>query len=701
MEQDYIFERCHIINNHLFSSNDNTAREELIKLLDFHKEKAIEYSPLINHLIRETGLFPYIDEQTCSWEERFILEAFKMDVGNDEYKTLHRDQSLLLKKLLEESSIAVSAPTSFGKSFVIDAFIKIKNPQNVVIIVPTIALTDETRRRLYKKFANNYKIITTTETELSDKNILIFPQERAFYYVNKLTEIDILIVDEFYKASVNFDKERAPDLVKAIIQLGEKAKQKYFLAPNISYLNDNPFTQGMEFIKLDFNTVYLDKKDLYKKIKSQEDKTKHLLKILDEKTTKTLIYAGTFSQIEELSTILLTEKNNIESQLLKDFAKWLENNYSYNWTLPKLIKKGVGIHNSRLHRSLSQIQVKLFEEKDGINEIISTSSIIEGVNTSAENVIIWKNKNGRSNLNDFTYKNIIGRGGRMFQHFIGKIYILDTPPKRQETQLDIPFPDNVATSLNSTKHEGILTQEQIAKIVLQEAEMEDIFQNERYKLLKEENAFQTTNYILLKSIAQSLRNDSSWNGLGFLNTKDRTKWDRILKKIIRLQPGIWDTKDSSFVEFIKVISNNWNKSIPEQLRTLEKYEIGINEFFQLEKNVTYKLTALLRDLNVLQKEIIPHKSYDISTFIKWCSNAFLPQVIYQLEEYGLPRVISVRIHKNHIIDLISHTNIHKAIEDFNTIGYNNLIESIEFDEFEKYILKYFYDGITVDKIATK
>jgi reverse gyrase len=45
-------------------------------------------------------------------------------------------------------NLAIIAPTSFGKSFIIDAFIALKQPKNTAIIVPTIALTDETRRRL-------------------------------------------------------------------------------------------------------------------------------------------------------------------------------------------------------------------------------------------------------------------------------------------------------------------------------------------------------------------------------------------------------------------------------------------------------------------------------------------------------------------------------------------------------------------------
>jgi len=696
--QEQVFDQCHLINGLLISNQENEARQELIKLLDYHNSYNLAYNPLVNHLIRETGLFPYLEPETSNWEERFIYNAFKVDVGEEKPLTLHREQSFLLKRLLEGKNIAVSAPTSFGKSFVIDAYIKIKKPNNVLIIVPTLALTDETRRRLYKKFAHEYKIITTSDVELSDKNIFIFPQERAMNYINIVESFDIMIVDEFYKASSKFDKERSPSLIRAMIKLGAKSNQKYYLAPNITSLDSNPFTEDMEFIRLDFNTVYLEKHELYNQINNNEEKSDKLLEILSENKGKSLIYAGTYSNIDSLTNLFLDTYEPVENELLEMFSDWLSKNYDVNWSLTKLVSREIGVHNGRLHRSLSQIQVKLFEEENGIRNLISTSSIIEGVNTSAENVIIWRNRKGIAKLDDFTYKNIIGRGGRMFKHFIGKIYILEQPPEEGQTQLDIPFPDEILGDLDEPKYEGLLSKEQVAKLKLYNEEMSELIGVQVYEELKSESVFQSSNSDLIKTIAIDLtKNPDEWNGLYYLNEFKPENWDRLLYKIIKLQPGNWDTGYKTFVEFIKIIAYNWRKSIPELLKELEDYDVGIDDFFKLERNVTYKFSALLQDLNSLQKRILKSKSYDITRFMTLCSQAFLPKVVFQLEEYGLPRMISKKLHESEVINFFdSELTIHSAIAQLNEIGKETTIERTkDLDNFDKYILDYFFDGIKI------
>ncbi|HAV2283775.1 TPA: DEAD/DEAH box helicase, partial [Enterobacter cloacae] len=281
LQDEYIFSHCQSINILIDQRNYNEARNNLISLLDYHKKNNLHYNPLVNHLIRALGLYPYLQTDTSEWHDRLVYDLFKVDVGLANPITLHREQSLILKRLLSGENLAISAPTSFGKSFIIDAFISLKKPNNVLIIVPTISLTDETRRRLHRKFSSQYKIITTADVDLSEKNIFVFPQERAISYLEKIEHLDLFIIDEFYKASEKHDRDRAPALIKAIMKFTKIAKQRYYLAPNISEITNNPFTKGMEFVKIDFNTVFLEKHDLSKEIKEDDTKkSKALLEIL-------------------------------------------------------------------------------------------------------------------------------------------------------------------------------------------------------------------------------------------------------------------------------------------------------------------------------------------------------------------------------------------------------------------------------------
>ena len=695
---DYVFRECQTINDLLISGQELEGRNALIKLLDYHAQNQIDYSPIVNHLIRETGLYPYIDSDTANWDDKYISEVFKVDIGGGEEKTLHREQSFLLKKLLDGQNIAVSAPTSFGKSFVIDAFISLKHPQNVVIIVPTIALTDETRRRLYKKFSNNYKIITTPDVELEKKNILIFPQERAISYINKITDIDILIIDEFYKAGIMFEPERAPALLKAILEFGKKAKQKYFLGPNISEIKDNPITKNMEFIPLNFNTVFSEIHKVYENYRKDTTagkfKADNLINILSKKETKSLIYAGTFNNIDHITNILnenIPEKND---PILNDFSDWLKINYSEHYILADLVKKGVGIHNGRLHRSLSQIQIKLFGERNKIDNIVSTSSIIEGVNTAAENVIIWANKNGKSNLNDFTYKNIVGRGGRMFKHFIGQIYLLEPPPIQMSTQLSLDFTDDVVYSLDHERFRGELTRDQEIKIIAFNNEMNELLGDGVYKQILNDNSFQTFSPNRLRELAIDMKNDQrKWIGLSYLNSSNPEEWEHSLMSVFSIIRNVGAGYSDMF-EFIKSISKNWNNTIPQMLPLLQGCGVTIEKFFDLERIVTFKVATMLKDVNTLYNHIFT-EDVDVSPFIAKASHAFLPRLVYELEEYGLPRMVSKKIQNSGIIDLEDNTlSIHSVIAHLNNIGCKSLKSRIQdLHPFEDYIFDYFFEGI--------
>lgn len=694
-----VFEKCREINSLLNNGNEKDARNELIKMLDFLQEKDIPYNSLVNHLIREVGLFPYFDEKQADWMDSLACEMFRADVGFEKSVILHREQSLVLKRLLAGESVAVSAPTSFGKSFIIDAYIKLKQPQNVVILVPTIALMDETRRRLYKSFSRDYEIITQSDSDIGEKNIFIFPPERALTFKNVIQDIDIFIIDEFYKASVQFDPDRAPSLIKCLLQFSNKANQRYFLAPNISCLEDNPFTQGMSFYYTDFNTVYLNSKNYYPQIKVAPDqKAKFLFDILKENPGKTLVYAGTFTEIGKLKDSYLSSGiNRNSSELLDSFSKWLSDNYQPIWYLSDLAKRGIGMHNGRLHRSLAQIQIKLFEERtNGLNDLISTSSIIEGVNTEAKNVIIWKNKIGSRNLNFFTYKNIMGRSGRMFKHFVGNVFLLDKTPEEESVQLSLKLPQDSIFDpalLDSSKFSA----EEIEDATLIQREIESEIGQESFSSVKDDFYFSDVKKKSVKYIITDLKDKpTKWNGLGYLNSDNPSEWDFCLKNILYLMHSIGDRDAVEKVAaFIEILPWNWTKTIPEILDMLSEYDFSIDNFFELEKKVTYNFVQFFTLFNHLQKSILD-SGVDISPFIAKMKTVFLPPVVLQMEEFGLPRMISRKIHNAGLINFEDkELTSKKVIEQFISIGKERICQIDTLDSFDKYVVDFFYDGIAI------
>lgn len=690
-----IFEECAQINALIENSNKAEARSMVINLLDKLRRDGNEYTPLINHVIREVGLFPYIDPKTALWEDQVVVEAFKANVGDETPVTLHSAQSHVLKRLLLGDNIAVSAPTSFGKSFIVDAFIAIRQPENVVMIVPTIALADETRRRIEHKFSHKYKIITTTDATITERNIFIFPQERSFAYLDKLEKIDMLIVDEFYKASSMFDDDRSSSLLSAIIELGRISRQKYYLAPNIHKIADNVFTQGMQFMRLtDFKTVITKAAKIYEKRRSDENvdefKKNNLVNILQNNTAKTLVYAGSYNNINKVSTILADNLPYKETSLLRDFNDWLKVNYGDSFSLCQLSERGIGIHNGKMHRSLSQIQVKLFECTEGLDTIISTSSIIEGVNTQAEQVIVWSNKNGLHKFDYFTYRNIIGRAGRMFKYFVVKVYLLEEPPVQENTTLTIDFPDEVAESLDSEDPGIEINQEQNNHIKEYEEFMMNALGAENFRQIRKLSIFKSCDPRILKSLIEKLKANPNWpRGYAALAATNTYNWREPVLDVVSL---LGDNMARLIKIAIWKMPDNWTRSIAEVYSELS--DISYEDLFSAERYLSYNLCSTLSVINILKKSFDP-TSPDISLFIGRAANAFLPKLVYQLEEYGLPRMISRKIQNSGLINLEDDSvEISEIIKQFNNIGREKVIQGLNnLLPFDKFIINYFYDGI--------
>ena len=120
---------------------------------------------------------------------------------------------------------------------VIDALVQTRRYKNLVLVVLTIALLDETRRRLSQ--FREYKICHTNRNqELSERNILVMTQERLLA-VPQLPAVDLFFIDEFYKLAEESEgtlEQRASMLNQAFLRLAKTGAQFYFAGPVVDGL---------------------------------------------------------------------------------------------------------------------------------------------------------------------------------------------------------------------------------------------------------------------------------------------------------------------------------------------------------------------------------------------------------------------------------------------------------------------------------
>src|SRR4029078_10443370 len=186
----------------------------LANLLEAHPELA-SYREVFSSLARSVGLWNYIDKETADYRDAMVADA----VTSDELDgiTFHREQIAALNTLLSGKNLVLSAPTSFGKSLLIDALLATGRYRRVAIVLPTIALLDEFRRRIERRFRDRFTLVMYHSQESSGKDNVIFlgTQERL---INRsdLGRIDLAVVDEFYKLDPTRQDDRSATLNAAV-----------------------------------------------------------------------------------------------------------------------------------------------------------------------------------------------------------------------------------------------------------------------------------------------------------------------------------------------------------------------------------------------------------------------------------------------------------------------------------------------------
>lgn len=422
------------------------ARDLVLRALE-HSRSFSKTRIVLDSVIRSVGLFPYIDPEQLGLKDRIAYE-FHRPLKMDDDFVFHREQAEIYRRLLAGESVILSAPTSFGKSRIIDALIAVEKFDNIAVIVPTLALIDETRRR-FAQFSDRYKIVSHLSQKPAKKNIFVFTAERAIAY-DEFPEVQFFVIDEFYKINALAENNtRTVALNIAFQRFLKMGGQFYLLGPNIDRI-----PEGLEakyrcyFYPTNFSTVASEQHQVSQS-SDDFDRLTELCRSLDDPT---LIFCRSPKRANDIARRLLEEGIGINAEELNDAKAWAAEHYHPDWIWGNALINGIGIHHGKLPRALAQYTVRMFNDLK-LRFLICTSTLIEGVNTKAKNVIIFDNTIAMQPFDFFTFNNIKGRSGRMFEHFIGHVYLFSAPP-----QPKLPFVDFPLFTQDDTAPDSLLVQ---------------------------------------------------------------------------------------------------------------------------------------------------------------------------------------------------------------------------------------------------
>ncbi|MFL2121854.1 DEAD/DEAH box helicase [Marinilactibacillus psychrotolerans] len=433
--------------------DSSEGRKIIIHILDIWNNVNDDAKQIWLDIIERAGFYPYyIDKVSSNNQYALSLQSqirtafFKSDYLHNVY--FHEQQKEIEQALSLGSNIAVSAPTSFGKSLLIEEVVARKKFNNILIIQPTLALIDETRQKM-SYYSDYYNIVVNTRQEAKDKNIFILTAERVLEFLD-LPNIDFFVIDEFYKISTRRNDDRIDALNVALIRIMSLDPQAMFLTPTVDSLSKK-FREKYQirFFNTDYalvNTNLIEIRNRNGNPYSGKSKKMQLFKLLNRLNEPSIVYVKSPNEAYKLANEYLDwlEENSTTNNSL-DIFEWIDSNISPDWQLKRLLQNGIGAHNGALPRHIVTSEIDLFNSGN-LNVLFATVSLIEGVNTVAKNMIVYSHNKGTNPIDFFDFANIRGRAGRMGQYFTGNVYIFNDELGVEEFVIDVPYIDQYEIS---------------------------------------------------------------------------------------------------------------------------------------------------------------------------------------------------------------------------------------------------------------
>ena len=626
------------------------GRERLIRFLDAYP--ATHAEPVVDSLCIHFGLYPYMgrDRDRLSAAEALAVEFHRPDVDlGDEDFLFHSEQSTIYYRLMDGESVILSAPTSFGKSVVLDALVASGKWHDIVVIVPTVALMDEVRRRLVR-FADRYTLVTHPSQGPTERNIYVLTQER-FPELPALPHVDLFMIDEFYKLGPhNPDDQRMSMLNIAWNRLRSTGAQYYLTGPNVDSLAETLDDELRDSLFVsDYKTVAVDVED--RSEVADKDRLDDMQSYWHDLEGSTLVFVSAPARAERMA-VSLSEFGAMPpaGTFTQEVATWLAENFHPAWRVVEALKGGVGTHTGPMPRSLQRIMIRLFGDGE-ISSLVCTTTLIEGVNTTAKNVIVYDKKIDRKPIDYFTFSNVRGRAGRMSRHFVGRVISYVTPPAEEAMQVDFPIdsqsadaplssliqlPEAELSGTSRGRLDDVLTQSVLSLNTIKENRgFDPELQVEAARLLRANKA---------------LRSNFAWNGYP-TNTQARAVLEFGLLQLLapRQRRGMNINRLWGILSAVRDTGGD----LPELVARQNAYRFANEDLSDVVASVLafqrnwmgFTIPSLLRATQRIYNEVatmLDETRGNYEFYLSQVENLFLAPSLLDLDEYGLPLPLALR-----------------------------------------------------------
>lgn len=392
-------------------------------------------------------------------------EYFKVPTTQDNY--FFEDQKSIFDGF-SHRYFSYSAPTSMGKSYVMRVFIKQQiingSTDNFAILVPTKALINEIRTKILEDLddkqikENNYRVITSASDIFLEQDhhfIFIMTPERFIYLLNTTDKrVKYLFIDEAHKISTK--DSRSPfyyQLVDKVSKLPEKP-HVIFSSPNIP--------EPQEYLKLINGDEHKSNKralfapvsqikyliDLSQgSVKAYNDYSKEfilmgnrnakldltaLINHVSQKSDQNIIYCSSLRETIDQAITYASNLSPLNDKYLDDLSDDIKSEINKDYFLVDLIRKGVAFHVGYLPANL-RLRIEAGFKEHKIRTLFCTSTLIEGVNLPADNLFITSYYNGQRKLDKISFRNLIGRVGRIDHSLFGNVFMVNLTNSEQNT----------------------------------------------------------------------------------------------------------------------------------------------------------------------------------------------------------------------------------------------------------------------------